>query len=250
MHKILVELGRFGSIFLLIIVGLLVALLVAMGVSALTQANGGVAYMQSLQVALIMALIAAVTLGGFLISLAFKTDTLEKEVNRLETYDTLTGLLNRHEFIDRSAQLFNIAVREKEALSIVIVSIDHFKNINDVHGHVVGDQALIAFTKLLESTLRKSDLACRYSGEAFAFFLPKTDEQQGWVFCERIHQITKQKGLRYKDIAIRPTLSIGIVSFPEERAETVNALLQLADRALYHAKKTGRNRTVNYIEGI
>ena len=251
MHKILVELGRFGSIFLFIIVGLLVALLVVMGMSAITNENGGEASIRlPLEVALIVAIIAAVTLGGFLVNLAFRADRLEKRISQLGTYDTLTGLLNRRIFMDRAEHLFHIAEREKEALSIVVISIDHFKNINNVHGHAAGDRALVAFAKLLNSTLRKSDLSCRYSGEEFALFLPKTNEQQGWAFCERIHQITRQEGLSYEGLSINPTLSIGVVSFPEEQAENVNELLQLADRALYHAKKIGRNRTVNYIKGI
>jgi len=251
MHKILVELGRFGSILLLILVGLLVALLVVLGVSAITHENGDNASMQlSLEVSLILVVIAAVTLGGFLANLAIKADMLEKKVSQLGSYDTLTGLLNRREFMDRARHLYNIAEREEEALSIVVISIDHFKNINNVHGHTAGDQALVTFAKLLNSTLRKSDLSCRYSGEEFALFLPKTNEQQGWTFCERIHKVTRQEGLSFEGVSIKPTLSIGVVSFPEERAENVNVLLQMADRALYHAKKTGRNRTVNYIKGI
>lgn len=249
MQKILVELGRFGSIFVLTIVGLLVALLITMGMATLTDGSGA-SIQLTLQVAAIITTIGAITFGGYLASLAIKADALEEEVSRLATYDELTGLLNRRVFMERAEHLFNIAVREREAFSIMVINIDHFKNINDVHGHIAGDQALVAFAKRLNTTLRKSDLACRYSGEEFALYLPSTNEQQGWVFCERIHQIMREKGLHYEGIEINPTVSIGIVSFPEERAKTAKALLQLADKALYHAKKTGRNRTVNYIEGI
>ncbi len=251
MQKILVELGRFGSIFALILVGLLVALLITMGMATLTNDDGSGASIQlTLQVAAIITIVGAITFGGYLASLAFKVEALEKEVSRLATYDELTGLLNRRVFMERAEHLFNIALRKEEAFSIVVIDIDYFKNINDIHGHTAGDQTLAAFAKRLNTTLRKSDLACRYSGEEFALFLPNTNEQQGWVFCERIHQIMREEGLHYEGIEINPTLSIGIVSFPEERANTAKALLRLADKALYHAKKIGRNRTVNYMEGI
>ncbi|MCP4142264.1 MAG: GGDEF domain-containing protein [Chloroflexi bacterium] len=251
MQKLLIKLGHFGSILLFTAVGIFLTLAVISGITIITNQNGDEgATRLALQVAAVITFIGAITLGSYLTKLIFKTHELEKEIAKLKEYDTLTGLLNRRTFMDRAEHLFHIAVREEEALSIIVIDIDHFKNINDVHGHIAGNQALVAFTKLLRSTLRKSDLACRYGGEEFALFLPKTNEQQGWTFCERIHQITKEQGVHYGDIEINPTLSIGVVSFPVERADSAEGLLRLADRALYHAKKTGRNRTVNYIDGI
>lgn len=251
MTKFLVELGRFGSILLITVVGLFVSLFVTWGVvEVMNEGGDNVSLQLSLQVAAIVTIVGSLTLGAFLTNLLIKTHELQEEMKHLATFDTLTGLLNRRVFMERVNHLFNVAIREEESFSIVIIDIDHFKAINDTYGHTVGDRALTAFGKLLRSSLRKSDLACRYGGEEFALFLPNTDTKQAREISERIHQLARANGLAHDKDVIRPTLSIGIVSFPQERAAAAEGLVNMADRALYHAKKTGRNRTVCYVEGI
>lgn len=251
MQKIFVELGRAGSILLIIVVGLFVSLLITAGVVAVMNQNGqSISLQLSLQVAAALTLVGSLTLGGYLTNLILKNDELQEEINKLTTYDSLTGLLNRSVFMERATHLFNIAVRGEEAFSIIIVDIDRFKDVNDTYGHATGDQILANFGKLLRTTLRKSDLGCRYGGEEFALFLPKTNTRQAQEFSERIHQLVKEDEAEYNGTLIKLTLSVGIVSFPKERAISAEGLVNMADQALFHAKKTGRNRTIVYTEGM
>ena len=251
MTKFLVELGRFGSILLITVVGLFVSLFVTWGVvEVMNEGGDNVSLQLSLQVAAIVTIANSLTLGAFLTNLLIKTHELQEQMKTLATFDSLTGLLNRRVFMERVSHLFNVAIREEENFSIMIIDIDHFKSINDTYGHTAGDHVLANFGKLLRASLRKSDLACRYGGEEFALFLPNTDINKAGKISARIHHLARANGLDYDGSVIRPTLSIGMVSFPQERAAAAEGLLNMADRALYHAKKTGRNRTVSYVEGI
>ncbi len=250
MLKLLLKLGRAGSVILITVISLMLAVGVTFGFINIVNQNGGNA---SMTIALVTASIASIFVAPIpswiIVNLLIKTHKFQEEMRKLATYDMLTGLLNRRVFMERANHLFNIALREAEGFSIIIIDIDHFKKINDSHGHAVGDQALENFGKILRSTLRKSDLACRYGGEEFALFLPKTSADKAESFSERLHRLIKEKRMKHDGIPIKYTLSIGIVSYPQTRANAVEGLLNMADRALYRAKETGRNRTVCYREG-
>ena len=198
MLKLILKAGRAGSVLLVTVVSLILSVGVTFGFISIILQNGGDA---SLKIALSAAAIAAIFVAPvpswIIVNLLFKTHKLQEEMRKLAAYDMLTGLLNRRAFMERANHLFNIAVRESEEFAIIIIDIDHFKKVNDTHGHSAGDQALETFGEILRSTLRKSDLACRYGGEEFALFLPKTNADEAQNFSARLHHLVKEKKTKH-----------------------------------------------------
>ncbi len=161
----------------------------------------------------------------------------------LATQDPLTGCLNRRAFFERFEVEFNRAQRHGSALSCIMVDIDHFKSINDSHGHQLGDKVLQKVSTVLRDCLRDSDIICRYGGEEFCLILPETDPPGGMGTAERIRQAVAASS----PLGIRVTISLGVSSMAAE-PENPSDLLNQADRALYRAKTSGRNSTVVYNE--
>ena len=184
--------------------------------------------------------------GSFmLIRLFLEVDRLEEEMRILASYDTLTGLLTRREFHERVNYFHKIAQRDNLKYSLIIADLDNFKEINDQFGHQTGDQPLETLGTAIQDSLRESDLACRYGGDEFTFFLPNTDTDQARAFCERLQQIM-QESVSFSGLDIELTASIGIASYPENNAEFLEDLLSRADTALYQVKKTGGNQSRFY----
>ncbi len=125
-------------------------------------------------IATIVELLLAPALSYHMVGQSIKIYNLEEEMRELATYDSLTGVLARREFLVRAEYLFKLAKREGREFSVVIADIDHLKNINDQYGHNAGDKVLESFGQTIKSTIRESDLACRYGGDEFLFFLPNT----------------------------------------------------------------------------
>ena len=158
------------------------------------------------------------------------------------THDPLTGVLNRRAVLDRLAQELSRAGREKGSLSVGMFDIDHFKNVNDTHGHQAGDEALVAFTRRIQDRLREYDCVGRYGGEEFLVIAPGSIGSKSESLYERLRAriagavITTNAGI------VSLTVSIGVA--PGTGQSTVDALLAAADAALYQAKAGGRNRVV------
>jgi two-component system cell cycle response regulator len=159
--------------------------------------------------------------------------------------DQLTGLHNRRYMTSHLDNLMIQAAKNGKQLAFVIMDIDHFKAVNDGHGHDIGDEVLGEFAKRLGANIRGIDLACRYGGEEFVVVMPETDGEFAYAVAERLRksiettpiEITRAPG----SIAI--TVSIGIAA-SEGEGDTAEALLRRADQALYSAKRNGRNRVV------
>ncbi|MBT3320664.1 MAG: GGDEF domain-containing protein [Anaerolineae bacterium] len=200
----------------------------------------------SVYIATFVPLIAAPIIGWVLIDLLFKIHQLEEEMRELATYDALTGLLRRRAFTERAELLYKIAKREKLVFSIVMVDFDHFKKINDQYGHDAGDKVLAAFGKTVLKIMRESDLACRFGGEEFAFFLSNTAQTQALKFSERLHIAIRESSINYEGASIQYTVSMGIASYPKARIKNVQGFLKVADKGLYIAKENGRNQTKIY----
>lgn len=180
------------------------------------------------------------------------TVCLENAVNRerlrlVGLTDSLTGLYNRRHLRHRLTQEVTRAQRYVQSLSCLFVDADHFKHINDAHGHPAGDQVLVALAQRLRTRLRASDLATRYGGEEFAILLPQTDldnaESLAWEICRAIadEPVTLGSG---QDLTV--TVSIGVASLPDgdrrSAEQAGEAMLDAADQAVYAAKSAGRNR--------
>ncbi|MBI3374964.1 MAG: diguanylate cyclase [Betaproteobacteria bacterium] len=163
---------------------------------------------------------------------------LEEELQRQAVTDGLTGLYNRR-FLDRSLQSeYSRAVRYNSPLSVLLLDADHFKRVNDAHGHEKGDQVLKAIAQIMKAALRINDLPCRYGGEEFLAILPESLPEGAHAVAERIRTVVEQSEIA----GIRVTVSVGVASFPEVGYGSAEALVQAADQALYGAKSSGRNR--------
>jgi diguanylate cyclase (GGDEF)-like protein len=161
------------------------------------------------------------------------------------TRDALTGIYNRGFFDETLATSVARSQRAGSPLTLMMIDLDHFKELNDTYGHGAGDQALRAVASLIATTSRTSDVVCRYGGEEFAVLLPDTDLEQGLHLAERIRRelpaATARHAARWSE---RPaTATIGLACFPLE-VTTAEDLVQLADRRLYAGKALGRNRVV------
>ena len=172
-----------------------------------------------------------------------KAAQISKMISRLEelsTLDPLTGLRNRryfaHIFHDECAR----SLRRKESLTLLFLDLDHFKLVNDNHGHHFGDLTLQATSTYLKKQCRPYDTVVRWGGEEFVILLRATDEQAALYFAERIRQ-TVQNGLS-PTLPFPLTISIGLAEYQDN--DTLELLTDRADKALYHAKQTGRNKVV------
>ena len=157
------------------------------------------------------------------------------------TLDSLTGLPNRSGFDLLAAQAMQEAQREPKPLTALLLDLDHFKRLNDSHGHLAGDLVLAGFARDLESCLRQSDIVCRWGGEEFIVLLKDTDASTGLKIAEKIRQMIEHKHYRYEGKSLQITLSIGLTTLQAD--DTLHDLLSRADQAMYRAKQLGRNRT-------
>jgi diguanylate cyclase (GGDEF)-like protein len=185
--------------------------------------------------------------------------TLEKEIterkeaqaiaDKLAITDSLTGLYNRRHFFYLSEREIEQAHRYNRPVLLVLLDLDHFKLVNDTHGHPTGDAVLSIFASLIQRSLRKCDIACRYGGEEFVILMPETSVKQGKVVIQRVRDFLSAQGIITDLGPIFITFSAGIADL---RSSESNALVDLemlikrADQALYDAKHAGRNRTVVY----
>jgi diguanylate cyclase (GGDEF)-like protein len=172
---------------------------------------------------------------------ALENVRLFREVERLSTTDPLTGLHNRRHFDACASAELERASRHGLRISAIMLDLDHFKDVNDIHGHAVGDLVLAEVARVCLSTLRASDLDARYGGEEFCFFLPETGSEDAAAFAERLRAAIA--GLRFATGAgeLSVTASLGVAE-RDSTHETVEALIRRSDEALYVAKRSGRDR--------
>jgi two-component system cell cycle response regulator len=159
-------------------------------------------------------------------------------------HDALTGLYNRRYFERRLREESAHARRHKRPFSIVIIDLDHFKVINDTYGHEDGDQVLCHVAELLGSALREDDIACRYGGEEFVVLLRATPGPAARVVANRLRVAVAAKGIRLgaKNEERHVSLSGGVAAADERNGYNVEGIVDRADKALYRAKRGGRNR--------
>lgn len=168
----------------------------------------------------------------------------------IATHDSLTGLANRRLF-ERALDIeFGRGARQSSSLSLIMLDIDFFKRYNDTYGHVAGDHCLAEVARALKGCCqRKADLAVRYGGEEFAVLLPDTDIHGAFVMAEQIRQRVVDKNIAHSGAPSGcVTVSLGCYSFVPSGRDSIEVFIERADAALYQAKKTGRNRTVVFVQ--
>lgn len=175
-----------------------------------------------------------------------KNTQLEELLARVEYMaitDVLTGLYNRRRLHLVLAKEFERSKRYASPFAMILMDLDHFKNINDTYGHLAGDMVLQDVAKIILKNIREIDTAARYGGEEFTVLLPNTKKEDAVHLAERIRRsIERHKFPDMQNIAI--TVSIGISGVPDEDIDTEDKLIRCADIALYKSKQDGRNRTV------
>jgi two-component system cell cycle response regulator len=169
------------------------------------------------------------------------------EIERLAVTDGLTGLFNHRHFQEKLAQEFSRLERFSEPISLLIIDIDHFKKINDTYGHPVGDAVLKKVSGIIRKTIRNIDIPARYGGEEFAVILLGTDTNGALKMAERLRKSIADAKFSSEQNAFNVTVSIGISTHAREMKKR-EALVEQADKALYRAKGTGRNRSVKWEE--
>lgn len=170
---------------------------------------------------------------------------LEQTLNQLASRDALTQCWNRRMIDELFANSIAESTRKRSKLSLMVLDIDHFKRVNDTFGHSAGDAALKHVVNILNTNLREYDQVGRYGGEEFVILLPATDCNEAWGVAERIRSaIQFQPTILNDDLIIELTVSIGIAEFDRRRDANQSAFFERADKALYTAKQTGRNRII------
>jgi diguanylate cyclase (GGDEF)-like protein len=170
---------------------------------------------------------------------------LQRELENLVVTDPLTGIANRRGFDVVLSRMWNRVETSEMQLSILMIDIDHFKIFNDSHGHAMGDRCLIAVATCLDQVL--TPLGCfvaRNGGEEFAALLPATTPMEAMEIGETVRRSIAEIRLAYGEETLYITVSIGLANSRESKVSTGSSLLILADRALYDAKNSGRNRLV------
>ena len=171
----------------------------------------------------------------------------ERDLVKLATRDSLTGLANRGYFTEQANIELQRAERYNDPVSVVMVDIDHFKKVNDTYGHDVGDLALRHVSDTLLRSVRKIDIVGRLGGEEFALILPRAALQPATEMCERMRQAVSGKQVPHPSTPFKVTASMGVASRSADR-EDLDQLLKYADNALYRAKRGGRDRVEQWLE--
>lgn len=184
----------------------------------------------------------ALIVAGSLAFLLMHKERSDEETARLATTDPLTGVFNRRTFIELAEQELARTHRSNAPLALMMLDLDHFKRVNDTYGHLVGDQVLVAFTRLMRECVRRGDLVVRYGGEEFCVLLPGTPLAAANALAERIRSATAARVLT--TLPFRITVSIRLTVCAGGTQVALDDLLARADEALYRAKDEGRNRVV------
>ncbi|TSE36982.1 putative diguanylate cyclase YcdT [Tepidimonas fonticaldi] len=177
------------------------------------------------------------------IELRQRNEQLIQELHSQATRDALTGLINRRYLLETGARLLQQRHRSGEPLALLIIDLDHFKRINDQHGHLGGDEVLVAVVGTCAQHVRAGDCFGRLGGEEFALVLPDTQLAQARDLAERLRSATAALAIPLPGVTIRPTISVGLAMATDDDT-TLSDLLRRADAAMYEAKAGGRNRVV------
>ncbi|BBO83880.1 hypothetical protein DSCO28_44460 [Desulfosarcina ovata subsp. sediminis] len=170
----------------------------------------------------------------------------QEKLAEMSVRDELTGMFNRRYFLQEALdrEIFGVR-RYGHGIALCMFDLDHFKSINDTYGHLCGDAILQAFSHILDKGIRKYDVACRYGGEEFAVILPDTSLEKAVNLCERFREQVDQHEFTYENQTIHITTSVGVTALSPGAGTAIGKdLVERADRALYRAKESGRNKVM------
>ena len=174
---------------------------------------------------------------------------MEAQLRQLAGTDPLTGILNRRRFFELAGAEITRAFRYRHKVAVLMIDCDYFKVINDNFGHQIGDRVLCDLADCCLETVRKTDILGRYGGEEFIIISPETTEQDAVWLAERLRRKIAAMEMDYSENSFRITVSIGVSTLDgadSESMTTLNKIVDQADKALYHAKAEGRNRSIVY----
>ncbi|MGE0268353.1 MAG: diguanylate cyclase [Candidatus Omnitrophota bacterium] len=174
--------------------------------------------------------------------LAIENSQLYEKIKHKSYTDSLTDVFNHGFFQDKLNESINSATKTNQNLSLMILDIDDFKRLNDEFGHQTGDLVLKIVASILKNSSREKDYVCRYGGEEFAIILTDTNKKQAYTIAERIRNNIESYKFENLPHNYKITVSIGLSSYPEDE-DNKTALIALADKAMYVAKFSGKNRT-------
>ena len=169
-------------------------------------------------------------------------------LTQLSNTDPLTQLFNRRYMIDMLEREIQRTIRKGAPLSLVMMDIDHFKQVNDCFGHQDGDLVLVTVAGLARKDLRSYDFAARYGGEEFVLTLPETNHEEAMHVAERLRQEVESQTFTGSMSDLRVTISMGVATCPAPGISSVADLIREADDALYRAKQGGRNRVISMVQ--
>lgn len=168
---------------------------------------------------------------------------LIEELNKIATYDSLTEIYNRGTLLPMLATALSQAQKQQQALSLLMIDIDFFKAINDQYGHLCGDEVLREVAGRLKNRMRQDDILGRYGGEEFCACFPGLSQNKAFAVAEEMRRLIENEPVIYYGQRIYVTVSIGIAAFNPSKHDIIEQLISDADKALYSAKESGRNRT-------
>lgn len=186
-----------------------------------------------------------INVGKRLIEADDKIKEYAEQMARLAITDPLTGICNRRHFFQCAEDELLRAQRYERPMSVLLMDIDNFKNINDTFGHAAGDETLVTMSRTCENSLRQNDLFGRLGGEEFGTVMPETGILKSTEVAERLRMTLGDLCISFEGNAIRFTVSIGVSEYtPGDK--TIENIMKRADEALYQAKKSGRNRVITH----
>lgn len=167
---------------------------------------------------------------------------LEKDLQLQASTDSMTGIMNRRSFFERCSNILGQAIRYERELSLFILDLDNFKNVNEKYGHLGGDEVLIKVVNRIKNSIRDTDVLGRIGGEEFALLMPETDLKSAQLLSERVRNDIEEMSIDMGSEILYVTASIGVDTLKEEDT-TIQTILRRSDLALFRAKENGRNQT-------
>ncbi|HNO32640.1 MAG TPA: diguanylate cyclase, partial [Anaerolineales bacterium] len=170
--------------------------------------------------------------------------SIQNELHLLANRDSLTGVVNRRHFMELAKRELSRAKRYRRSLALILMDLDNFKKVNDTYGHQAGDQALLTLKKVCTKGTRTVDIFARLGGEEFVLMLPEIDQDLAASIAERLREALEKTVIRSGSHRFKVTVSMGVTECGLQKDDTLDAMLSRADKALYRAKESGRNRVL------